>query len=366
MPTASAGSVETAAKLRAILDGFVKRIAAPGGLERFAAGRDVTLHFTVTDLGQAFWFRLREGRVTADLGAPDAPADVQLKLAADVFDGMFTGRANPMQAAMDGRLSFAGDTAKAMSLQEFQGDLSRMYQAARAEIGEPGDLTALSGAAPAPAAKAAGAGDVRHEMVSVIQELYALQVITATGGNVSARIPGKDELWITPSALFKGDLRPEVMVRIDLDGNPLDEGARAPSSERLMHCAVYKTRPDAAAVIHAHAPNATILANTELPFLPISTEAAFFDDLPRIPFVMPGTQALADAIAEGVKSSWAVLMQNHGLLVGGRSLRRAADMVEIVERSSQIIVGCYALGKPPPVLPPDVCQKLRKIGDLVA
>lgn len=357
---------EAAGRLRAILADFVRRIAGPGGLERFAAGRDVTLQFTLTDLGEGFWFRLRDDRATAALGAPDAPADVQLKLAAEVFDGMFTGRANPMQAAMEGRLSFAGDTAKAMSLQEFQADLSRLYQEARAAIGDPGDLSGLGGA-PAPAAGApAAAGDVRHEMVGVIHELYALQVITATGGNVSARIPGTDELWITPSALFKGDLRPEVMVRIDLDGNPLDEGARAPSSERLMHCAVYKTRPEARAVIHAHAPNATILVNADLPFLPISTEAAFFDDLPRIPFVMPGTQALADAIAEGAKRSWAVLMKNHGVLVAGRSLRRAADMLEIVERSSQIILGCRMVGKEPPVLPPDVVAKLRRMGDLVA
>jgi autoinducer 2 (AI-2) kinase len=365
-PRSEPEASEVAGRLRAILAGFVRRIAAPGGLERFAAGRDVTLHFTLADLRQGFWFRLRDGRVTAALGVPDAPADVQLKLAADVFDGMFTGRANPMQAAMEGRLSFAGDTAKAMSLQEFQADLSRMYQEARAEVGDPGDLTALGEAGAPATAPQAAAGDVRHEMVAVIQELYALQVITATGGNVSVRIPGTDELWITPSALFKGDLRPEVMVRIDLDGNALDEGARAPSSERLMHCAVYKTRPEARAVIHAHAPNATILVNADLPFLPVSTEAAFFDDLPRIPFVMPGTQALADAIAEGAKRSWAVLMKNHGVLVAGRSLRRAADMLEIVERSSQIIIGCRMVGKEPPVLPPDVVAKLRKMGDLVA
>jgi autoinducer 2 (AI-2) kinase len=173
-------------------------------------------------------------------------------------------------------------------------------------------------------------------------------------------------LWITPSQLFKGDLRPEVLVRIDLEGRPLDEGTRAPSSERLMHCAVYTARREAAAVVHAHAPHATILANTDLPFLPISTEAAFFGDIPRIPFIMPGTQALADAIGTAMADGWAVLMKNHGLLVAGRSLRRAADMVEIIERSAEIILGCHALGRKPPLLPEDVVRSLRSMGDLVA
>ena len=138
------------------------------------------------------------------------------------------------------------------------------------------------------------------------------------------------------------------------------------SSESLMHCAAFRARSEATAVIHAHAPQATILANCGLPFLPISSEAAFFDDIPRIPFVMPGTEELADAIEEAMRDSWAVLMVNHGLLVAGRTLRRAADMVEIIERSSQIILGCHAVGREPPVLPPDAVARLRAKGDLVA
>jgi len=348
-----------------ILERFVARTVADEGLQRFAADRDVTLHFTLTDLALAFWLRLR-GAASGGLGAPDARPEVDLKLRADVLDGMFTGRVNPMQAAMNGRLSFTGDAAKAMTLQQLQPDLARHYRAAREEVGDPGDLSALpdpAGTASAPA-RPAGPGDVRVELVQIVNELYAQELITATGGNVSAR--AGDEVWITPSQLFKGDLRPEILVRIDLDGQPLDPGAAAPSSERLMHCSVYRARPQATAVVHAHAPNATILANAGLPFLPISTEAAFFGNIPRVPFIMPGTEALAKAVEEAARESWAVLLVNHGLLVGGRSLRRAADMVEIVERSAEVILGCYRLGKEPPTLPDDVVAQLRSMGDLVA
>jgi ribulose-5-phosphate 4-epimerase/fuculose-1-phosphate aldolase len=59
-------------------------------------------------------------------------------------------------------------------------------------------------------------------------------------------------------------------------------------------------------------------------------------------------------------------MVNHGLLVAGRSLRRAADMVEIIERTSEVILGCYSVGKEPPVLPDDAVATLRKMGDLIA
>ena len=211
------------------------------------------------------------------------------------------------------------------------------------------------------------AGDIRHEMCRIVNELYAAQLITATGGNVSARNPdAPDEAWITPSQLFKGDLRPEILVRIGMDAKALDPNSRSPSSEGLMHTAVLKARPEAQAVIHCHAPNATILVNAGLPFLPISTEAAFFSDIGRIPFVMPGTQALADAIVEAMGQGWAVLMQNHGLLVAGRSLRRAADMAEIIERTAQVIIGCRSVGVDPPVLPEKVVAMLAKYGDLMA
>ena len=133
-----------------------------------------------------------------------------------------------------------------------------------------------------------------------------------------------------------------------------------------MHTQILKKKPIAKAVIHAHAPFATTLANAGLPFLPISTEAAFFGDIPRVPFIMPGTEQLAEAVSDAMVNGWAVLMVNHGLVVCGRSLRRAADMVEIIERSAELILGCYAVGKEPPVLPEDAVKTLRAMGDLVA
>jgi autoinducer 2 (AI-2) kinase len=359
----------TAERMARIVRGFTARLARDAALARFAAGRDVTLRFTLTDLGIVFHLWLRAGEVTAALGDPDAPADVELAMRAEVLDGLFTGRLSPIEAATGGRLSFRGDTVKAMTLQQVQADLARSYAEARAEVGDPGDLAALPepgrGRRAAPV-RPVTPGDVREELVRVVDELYAAGLITATGGNVSVRVPGRDELWITPSQFFKGRLRPDDLVRLDLDGTPLDEGAPSPSSERLMHCAVYRARPAAQAVVHAHAPYATILADSGLPFLPVSTEAAFFGDIPRVPFIMPGTEALARAVGEAARESWAVLMTNHGLIVAGRTLRRAADMVEIIERSAQVILGCYAVGRPPSTLPEEVVRTLQQMGDLVA
>jgi autoinducer 2 (AI-2) kinase len=357
-----------------LIGAFVEAIVADPALQAFAgSGQDVTLHFIVSDLGGEFHFGFRDGNVHGALGAPVSGAGVQLEMKADLLDGMFTGRKNAMQAAMAGELSFSGDTAKAMTLTHVNADLSRLYRGVREKLGDPGDLSSLAGPAAAPVAKtgpkpgAASADDPRQQIVQIVNELYAAQLITATGGNVSLRTrEDPAQAWITPSQLFKGDLCAEILVRIGMDGRALEPGSRSPSSEALMHTAVLSARPDAQAVIHCHAPWATILANTGLPFLPISTEAAFLVNIGRIPFVMPGTQELADAIVAAMGKGWAVLMQNHGLLVAGRTLRRAADMCEIIERTAQVIIGCYSVGKEPPVLPEKTVKTLAQYGDLMA
>jgi len=209
--------------------------------------------------------------------------------------------------------------------------------------------------------------DVRSEMCSVIEELRGLQLITATGGNVSARCGDNPEhAWITPSGMYKGALGPDLLVRVDREGRPVYAGQPAPSSEGLIHAAILRARPDVTAVVHCHAPQATTLVNSDLPFLPISTEAAFLANIGRIPFIMPGTEALAAGLVKALGTGWAVLMQNHGLIVAARSLRRASDITQIVERTAEVILGGYAVGRPPPVLPAEIVAALAQKQDLMA
>jgi ribulose-5-phosphate 4-epimerase/fuculose-1-phosphate aldolase/putative sterol carrier protein len=356
-----------AAPMERVLRGFIARAVDDPALQAYARSQRVTMHYALSDLGLEFYMRFADGQVMGGLGAPPEPAEVRLKMKADVLDGMFTGRINATRAAMTGKLSFSGDTRLAMGMQRIQDDLCRLYGLAREEAGGPGDLAAVptAPAADAPAAPSQ-AVELREKLVQVVDELYAVELITATGGNVSARIPGADQALITPSQLFKGGLRADVMVRVDMDGTALDPDAPAPSSEWPMHCAVYRARPDVEAIIHAHAPQATILGLSGLPFLPISTEAAFLGDVPRVPFIMPGTKELAQAVVEALGDGAAVLMQNHGVLVAASSLRRAADLVEIIERTAHVILGCYAVGREPPTLPEDVVAALREMGRMMA
>ena len=210
-------------------------------------------------------------------------------------------------------------------------------------------------------------GDIREELLKINNELYAAGLITSTGGNISVRIQEKPgELWISPGAIFKGDLRTDMMVRIDLDGKPLDADGYPASSERFVHTEVLKQRPELNAVIHTHPSMAMIMALTGRPFLPISIESAFIGEIARVDFIKPGSIELGKAVAEAMGNSFAVLMQNHGLVVAGRTLRSAADMTLVIEQTAKKVLGCYALGEEPPVLPPDAVEEYRKLGEMRA
>ena len=254
-----------------ILTTFIDLTVKDQNLLEFARKRDFCMYFVLNDINREFYLHFADGAVKGDLRAPSVPPDLTLKMKTEILDGMLTGRLNATRAAMTGKISFSGDTRKAMAMQKVQKDLTRLYTQAREKIGDPGDLTAINPIE----TQATGeerkeaiqvprsippSSDERDEILSVLNELYASGLITSTGGNISARMENDpSQAWITPSQIFKGNLRAEMMVRIDLDGKSLDEDALSASSERMVHCAIYRRRSDIQAVIHTHAPNTTIL-----------------------------------------------------------------------------------------------------------
>ncbi|MCL2508683.1 MAG: FGGY family carbohydrate kinase [Oscillospiraceae bacterium] len=210
-------------------------------------------------------------------------------------------------------------------------------------------------------------GDVRDEILLITTEMYHKGLITGIGGNISARCDDNpDHIWITPSSIFKGDLRADQMVRIDMEGNVAGQTELSASSEKNVHTAIYKSRPDITAVIHSHATKSTLMGLAGLKFEPISSDAAFFGEVPVVPFLIPGSPELGDLVAEAIgEEKCAAIMQNHGLVVAGTSLRRASDMTDCVEITAAKILEGKAMGVELAVIPPEAQEELAELGKML-
>lgn len=95
-----------------------------------------------------------------------------------------------------------------------------------------------------------------HDIIAAGKRLDALQLAPATSGNYSVRT-GDNEMAITVSGYHKGHLKPECVMRADLQGNPLED--KKPSAETLLHCVIYDLYPEVNAILHTHSVPNTVL-----------------------------------------------------------------------------------------------------------
>jgi ribulose-5-phosphate 4-epimerase/fuculose-1-phosphate aldolase len=202
--------------------------------------------------------------------------------------------------------------------------------------------------------------DIRQQIVSIVDELYDGGLITPKGGNVSARISDSEELWITPTQLYKGGLTDEKLIRVNLKGKKLEGQDRA-SVEMPMHLLIYGTRPEVGAIIHSHAPMATVVGLFDEPVPPLTIETIALAQVPVVPFLLSGTKELSQRVVDALGDGSAVLLQNHGLLTVGKDLREAANKANQLEFAARTVVICRLLGGEPVLIADKLAEFLKKI-----
>lgn len=207
--------------------------------------------------------------------------------------------------------------------------------------------------------------DPRQTLVDICHLLAARNFTTATGGNVSARLPD-GTCWVTPSRLHKARVEVADLVRVTMDGVKV-EGMREASSETMMHLAVYRALPPAGAVIHAHPVAATGFAQAGLPIDTTSSSEAYVilgPEVPLVPYATPGGAPLAEVVSAALHPRrHAYLLANHGVFTWGEDLWHAYDLLDTLELTSQSLLAAIALGGARPLCAEDL-RELEKKDDV--
>ncbi|WP_170387563.1 3-oxo-tetronate 4-phosphate decarboxylase [Ruegeria atlantica] len=181
---------------------------------------------------------------------------------------------------------------------------------------------------------------LRRQMSDLCASLFARGFSVGTAGNVSARL--HDGILMTPTNSTLGDIDPERIAKIDLDGNHVS--GDKPTKEVFLHQAFYETRPEAGAVVHLHSTWATALSCLEdtdpndciPPLTPYVVMRV--GTVKLVPYVKPGDPKSGDLIRElGGKFS-AVLLANHGPVVSGKDLFSAVCAAEELEETAKLLL----------------------------
>ena len=186
---------------------------------------------------------------------------------------------------------------------------------------------------------------IKQEICEVGHRLYAHGFVAANDGNISVKL-SENEFYCTPTGVSKGSLTPEMIIKIDAEGNKL-EGTLNPSSEIKMHLRVFRERPDVNAVVHAHPPVATAFTVAGIPLdRYILPEAVLtIGDVPTCAYATPSTMEIPDSLMPYIQEHDAFMLKNHGALTVGNTLTRAFFTMEEVEFNAKIMKYAMELGR---------------------
>ena len=181
----------------------------------------------------------------------------------------------------------------------------------------------------------------RALLVELAASLFARGFSVGSAGNISVRLD--DGYLMTPTNSSLGRLDAARLSKLDRAFRPIS--GDAPSKEVFMHRAVYRSRPDAGAVVHLHSTMATAVAclpdvDGENPIPPLTPYFVMRVGraMPVVPYYRPGDAAMEPAIAATALRARAMLLANHGPVVSGRTLTDAVYAAEEVEEAAKLFL----------------------------
>lgn len=185
---------------------------------------------------------------------------------------------------------------------------------------------------------------IKNQILEGGERLLKDGLVARTWGNISIRV---DETFmlITPSGRSYEELTGDDIVLVNYHTSKY-EGSVKPSSEKELHCEIYRTRKEVHAVIHTHQMNASTVAAARREVPPI------LDDMAQIigpsvrvaDYALPSTKKIAKKTVKALKGRNAALMANHGAVCIGRDLEEAFVVCQVLEKACKAFIEAEFLG----------------------
>lgn len=168
-------------------------------------------------------------------------------------------------------------------------------------------------------------------------------LVLASGGNLSARLPGADRFELTAAGTWLDRLTPGDFSTLACADGAVLGGAATPSTEWKLHWRTYQTRPDVNAIVHLHPQHAVLVdaLGEEIRLLTLD-HANYVRSVGRVPYHPNGSDALADAAAAQAALHNTMVLAHHGCSALGEDVgmayRRAMNLEEAAVATYRLLV----------------------------
>ena len=227
-------------------------------------------------------------------------------------------------------------------------------------------------------ASLSGVSDVEWKVRCDLAALYRLvahhRMTDLIYTHISARLPGpENHFLINQYGVMFHEMRASDLVKIDYDGNIVEDdqqSRRVNAAGFCIHSAIHMARHDLMCVIHTHTAAGMAVAAQKHGLLPISQHALkFYGHL-----AYHGYEGIAldlderERLVADLGEHRAMILQNHGLLVAGRTIPEAFSNIYYLERACQAQVAALAGGAelvtPPEAVRLHTAEQFNREGSL--
>lgn len=182
---------------------------------------------------------------------------------------------------------------------------------------------------------------IKDEMILAASRAYTRGIQTGSGGNFSARVPGKDYMIVKSSGGSFMDATRENLLVTDFDGKVI-EGEGRPTREALLHGYIYKIASHVNGVMHCHSPWSIGWTSTKKPLdgVTLHTQLKFGCPIHVLDVKTPMVEAkdfpLVKQLFDEIPKLPAFLLVDHGIVAVGDTVINAEHNAELVEETAMV------------------------------
>ncbi len=198
----------------------------------------------------------------------------------------------------------------------------------------------------------------------IANRILAHEEVVDAYGHVSVRHPHDPKRYLLARSLSPEMVQQGDIMEFDLGGNTAD--SRQPYLERFIHGAIYETRPDVMAVVHAHAEDVLPFGITPVALQPVIHSGSFMGE--QVPVwdirdrfgdtnLLVTNMAQGHDLARRLGGNNVALMRGHGFAAAAGSLIEVVRMSVYVPRNARVQMAAMQLGAVKPLSPGEIAAR---------